>query len=216
VSEFMEEISFPEKVQKPPLQDIGGETPVPQFAGVSPLRRKWRSRHYLWLAIILIGLLIVGMLAWLLLVLLAPNTNPWQRFTSTKLSFSVLYPADWQMQIDYNPAIVHFYDSTQTDKVDVRVSTATTVQLMQFLQQQASQLGMTDVKTNLPRLFAGSSWQQVQGKLSQEGVSYTVLLLATLHGKHLYLLIQIAPQSTYNDEEALVFSSMRAGWLFSS
>jgi hypothetical protein len=212
----MEEVSFPEKVQESPLQDVGGETPIPQFAGISSPLRKLRSRLNLWLAVILMVLLIVGVIGWLLIVQLAPNTNPWQRFNSTKLSFSVVYPTDWQMRIDHNPSVVHFYDSTQTDKVDITVSNATTGQVEQFLQQQTSQLGMTDVKTNQPRLFADSSWQQVQGKLLQAGVSYTVTMLATIHGNHLYLLTQIAPQSTYNDEEALVFSSMRAGWQFLS
>lgn len=214
MSEFMEEVSSPEKAQKVPLQDSGVETPMPHFAGVSSSHKKRRSQLSLWLIIILIGLLIVGVLGWLLIMQLAPNSNPWQRFSSTKLGFSLLYPTDWQMQLDRNPSIVHFYDSTQTDKLDITVSNVTTGQIAQFLQQQASQLGMTNVKTELPRLFAGSSWQQVQGKISQEGVSYTIAMVATIHRNQFYLLTQRSPQSTYNDEEALVFALMRAGWQF--
>jgi hypothetical protein len=74
---------------------------------------------------------------------------------------------------------------------------------------------MTNVTTEPSRSFAGTSWQQVQGKLSQEGVSYSVTMLATMHGKRLYLLTQIAPQGTYNDEETLIFSMMCAGLQFS-
>jgi len=188
----------------------GGVQSVPLGGLVSKLR----SRLSLWLTVFLVALVLVEEIYWLLILQLAPNTDPWQRFSDTNLGFSVLYPTDWQVQVANKPSIVHFYDSTQTDKVDITISDAATSNVAQFLQQQASQLGMTDVTSKPSRSFAGSSWQQVQGKLSQEGVSYRVTLLATIHGNHLYLLTQIAPQSTYNDEEALIFSSMRAGLQF--
>ncbi len=185
-----------------------------QSVPLSGLVSKLRSRLSLWLTVFLVALIIVGVIYWLLILQLAPNTNPWQSFRDTNLGFSVLYPTDWQVQVANKPSIVHFYDSTQTDKVDITISDAATSNVALFLQQQASQLGMTDVTSKPSRSFAGSSWQQVQGKLSQEGVSYNVALLATIHGNHLYLLTQVAPQSTYNDEEALIFSSMRAGLQF--
>jgi hypothetical protein len=144
-----------------------------------------------------------------------PDTNPWQCFNGTDLGFSILYPTDWQVQIDHKSSFVHFYDSTQTDKVDIAVSNATSSNVAQFLQQQALQQGLTGITTEPSRVFGGTSWQQVQGKLSQEGVNYTVTLLAAIHGHHLYLLTQRSPQSIYNDEEGLVFSAMRAGWHFS-
>jgi hypothetical protein len=148
-------------------------------------------------------------------LLQSPDTNPWQHFNGTDLGFSILYPTDWQVQMDHKLSIVHFYDSTQTDKVDIAVSNIAMSNVTQFLQQQALQLGMTGITTEPSRVFGGVSWQQVQGKLSQEGVSYTVTLLAAIHGHHLYLLTQRSPQSTYNDEEGLVFSAMRASWHFS-
>jgi hypothetical protein len=178
-----------------------------------PARRR-RSRLGLWLAIFLVVLILVGVIGWLVLSQ-SPNTNPWQRFTGTDLGFSVLYPTDWQVQIDHKLSIVHFSDSTQTDKVDVTVSSAAIGNVAQFLQQQVSQLGMTGVTAEPSQVFGGISWQQVRGKLSQEGVSYTVTLLAAIHGRHLYFLTQRSPQSIYNDEEGLVFSTMRAGWHFS-
>ncbi len=216
------EVSSPVEEQELPLQDVdddtltlpsvGHGTLTPQSAAISSPLRKLRSRPILWLAVFLAALIIGGVICWLI-ILQSPNTNPWQRFSDTNLGFSVLYPTDWQARIDHKSSIVHFYDSTQTDKVDITVSNATTSHVAQFL-QQASQLGMTNVTTKPSRSFAGSSWQQVQGKLSQEGVSYSVTLLATVHGNHLYLLTQRSPQSTYNDEEALVFSAMRAGLHF--
>jgi len=221
--EPMEEVSSPVEEQELPLQDVdddtltlpsvGHGTLTPQSAAISSPLRKLLSRPILWLAVFLAALIIGGVICWLIILQLAPNTNPWQRFSDTNLGFSVLYPTDWQARIDHKSSIVHFYDSTQTDKVDITVSNATTSHVAQFL-QQASQLGMTNVTTKPSRSFAGSSWQQVQGKLSQEGVSYSVTLLATIHGNHLYLLTQRSPQSTYNDEEALVFSAMRAGLHF--
>jgi hypothetical protein len=176
--------------------------------------RKRRSKLSLWQAVFLVVLILVGVIGWLILSQ-SPDTNPWQRFSGIDLGFSVLYPTDWQVQIDHKLSIVHFYDSTQTDKVDITVSSPTIGNVAQFLQQQASQLGMTGVTTKPSQVFGGVSWQQVQGKLSQEGVSYTVTLLAAIHGHHLYLLTQRSPQSIYNDEEGLVFSAMRAGWHFS-
>jgi hypothetical protein len=223
LSESTGEVSSSEKEQEQPLQSVdddtlplpfvGDGTLTPQPAAISSPLRKLRSRPILWLAVFLAALIIGGVICWLI-ILQSPNTNPWQRFSDTNLGFSVLYPTDWQARIDHKSSIVHFYDSTQTDKVDIAVSNATTSQVAQFLQQQASQLGMTNVTTEPSRSFAGSSWQQVQGKLSQEGVSYSVTLLATIHGNRLYLLTQRSPQSTYNDEEALIFSAMRAGWRF--
>jgi hypothetical protein len=199
----------------PSVQGIVQGGPLqPSDGGIA----KRHSRSWLWLAVFLVALIIVGVIGWLLVLQLASNsnTNPWQRFNGTNLGFSVLYPTDWQVQVDSKQSIVHFYDSTQTDKVTIAVSSgATTSNVAPFLQQQASQLGMTNVTTEPSRSFAGTSWQQVQGKLSQEGVSYSVTMLATMHGKRLYLLTQIAPQSTYNDEETLVFSMMRAGLQFS-
>ena len=189
-------------VQSGPLLTLGG------------LVSKQRSKLSLWLAVFLVALITVGVICWLLILQLAPNTGPWQRFRDTNLGFSMLYPADWQVRVADKPSIVHFYDSTQTDKVDVTVSDATASNVAQLLQQQASQLGMTGITSKPSSSVASSSWQQVQGKLSQEGVSYSVTLLATIHGNRLYLLTQIAPQGTYNDEEALIFSSMRAGLQF--
>jgi zinc-ribbon domain len=191
------------RVQSAPLQPLG-----------EPVRKRC-SRLGLWLAVCLVVLLIVGVIGWVLFSQLAPTTDPWQRFSGTDLGFSVLYPTDWQVQIDHKSSIVHFYDSTQTDKVDIAVSNAPTSNVAQFLQQQASQLGITGITAEPLRVFAGTSWQQVQGKLSQEGVNYTVTLLAAIHGNRLYLLTQRSPQSTYDDEEGLVFSAMRAGWQFS-
>lgn len=177
---------------------------------------KCYSRFSLWLAVLLVALIIVGGVSWLLILLLAPNTNPWQSFSDTKLGFSVQYPTDWLVQVDSKQSIVHFHDSTQTGKIDIAIcSGITDSNIVQFLQQQASQLGMTNVIIGPSRSFAGTSWQQVQGKLSQEGVSYSVTLLATMHGNRLYLLTQSSPQSTYNDEETLIFSMMRAGLRFS-
>jgi hypothetical protein len=172
---------------------------------------KRRSRLSVWLAISLVALVLIGLICWLLFLQLAPDTNPWQSFSDTKLGFSVSYPTDWQVKVDDKQSVVHFHDSTQTGRVDIVVSSgATASDIVQFLQQRASQLGITNITTGPSRSFAGTSWQQVQGKLSQEGVHYSVTMLAARHGSHLYLLTQSSPQSTYADEDALIFSVMRA------
>jgi hypothetical protein len=197
--------SVQERVQDSSLQPSGGR------------KGKRSSRVSVWLAISLVALVLAGLICWLLFLQLVPNTNPWQSFGDTKLGFSVYYPTDWQVQVDHKQSVVHFHDSTQTGKVDIVVSSgATASDIVQFLQQRASQLGMTNVTTGPSRSFAGTSWQQVQGKLSQEGVRYSVTMLAARHGCRLYLLTQSSPQSTYTDEDALIFSVMRAGLRFSS
>ena len=190
---------------------VQSSTPLPSLG---KLVGKQRSGLDLWLVVLLVVLIIVVVIGGVVL-LQSPDTNPWQHFNGTDLGFSILYPTDWQVQMDHKLSIVHFYDSTQTDKVDIAVSNIAMSNVTQFLQQQALQLGMTGITTEPSRVFGGVSWQQVQGKLSQEGVSYTVTLLAAIHGHHLYLLTQRSPQSTYNDEEGLVFSAMRASWHFS-
>jgi hypothetical protein len=155
-------------------------------------------------------------ISWLLFFQLASNATPWQSFSDTKLGFSVHYPTDWLVQVDYKRSIAHFHDSTQTGKVDIAVSSgAGASDIAQYLQRQASQLGMTNLMTEPSRSFAGTSWQQVQGKLSQEGVSYSVTMLTTMRGNRLYLLTQTSPQSTYNEEEELIFSVMRTSLHFS-
>ncbi len=192
------------RVQSSPLLSLGRSS------------GKRSSKFSVWLAVLLVALILVGVICWLLFLQLAPNTNPWQSFSDTKLGFSVRYPTDWQVQVDDKQSIAHFHDSTQTAKVDIAISSGTTPSnIVQFLQQQASRLGVTNVMTGPSRSFAGTSWQQVQGKLSQGGVSYSITLLATLHGNRLYLLTQTSPQSTYNDEDVLIFSVMRAGLHFS-
>jgi hypothetical protein len=197
-----------------PVSEDSNTFPVSEDLSLIPV--SWQhSRFSLRLVISLAALVIVGVISWLLFVEVTANTSPWQSFSDTKLGFAVSYPTDWQVQVDDNQSIVRFHDSTQTGKVNIAVFSSTAANnVAQFLQQQASQRGMTDVTTEPSRSFAGTSWQQVQGKLSQEGVSYSAAMLATMHDHRLYLLTQISPRSTYNDEEKLIFSVMRANLQF--
>ncbi len=195
--------SIPGRVPSSSLQPSGGGN------------GKRSARFTIWLTILLVALVLAGLICWLLFSLLGPSANPWQSFSDTKLGFSVSYPADWQVQVDDKQSVVHFHDNTQTGKVDIAISLgATAGDVTRFLQQRASRLGMTNITTGPSSSFAGTSWQQVQGKLVQEGVSYSVTMLATMHGNHLYLLTQSSPQSTYKDEDTLIFSAMRAGLRF--
>ena len=88
----------------------------------------------------------------------------------------------------------------------------------QYLQKEASQLGITGLKLRTPVSFAEASWQQAQGSLlqSQTGVTYTETLFVTNHGNRFYTIMQIAPPSTYNEEDATIFSGMRSSFQFSS
>ncbi len=173
-----------------------------------------RSRPPRFWLIGLIVLIIVGVVCGLIISQLVPASNPWQPWSDTSLGFTVLYPTDWQVLVDHQSSMVHFSDSTHTDNVAIARINGAASDVAQFLQEQASHMGLSNVTASSSRTFADTSWQQVEGKWLHEGVSDRVTMLATVHGNHLYVLTQQAPQSTYNDEETIIFAPMRAGLRF--
>ena len=141
-------------------------------------------------------------------------TQPQQRFKATDLGLSLLYPSGWTSQVDRAKATVHFYDSSHTAAVMIIVKKAAAGNVTQYLQQQVKQLGMTGAKVGTPLSFAGATWKLMLGSVQLSGANYTEAVLATVHGKHLFTLIQWAPQSIYADEEKLVFSDLRSSLQF--
>jgi len=98
--------------------------------------------------------------------------------------------------------------------VNIVVGFANGGDLGQYLQQEASQLGMTGQKKVSPHSFAGESWQQIQGSVLEGGASYTETVIVTVHNQHLFTILLLAPQITYAQEDQLVFSSMRSSFQF--
>lgn len=183
----------------------------------SARRAKRTSRTMVMMLLAALAILIVGGLgAWIIVFhpfTVPAITQPQQTFSNTQLGFSVRYPGGWAAQANASNGTVLFFDSSHTGQVKLLVTPANG-DPGQILSKEAAQLGMTGVKQGNALSFAGSSWQQVQGSLQVAGANYTAVLLATVHGNHMYTLIQMAPQMTYTDEEQIIFSPMRASFRF--
>ena len=118
--------------------------------------------------------------------------------------------------MDSGKTTVSIYDTSRTDQFIVLIASNAN-NVSQYLQQEASKSGMTNQQTNLPTLaFGGASWQQLKGNVLVSGASYTETMLAAAHGNGLVVIMQLAPQTTYSQEEQLVFSSMRSSFQFLS
>jgi hypothetical protein len=131
------------------------------------------------------------------------------------LGISLLYPNGWKALLDQHTSTARLYDSTNTAQITISITDATGKEMGQYLEQQAKEQGMTAMKSATVS-FAGASWQQLQGGMQQLGANYTATMLATIHGKHLFTIIQAAPQNTYQDEERVVFAPMRRSFSFST
>jgi len=176
----------------------------------------WKRRRVL--PLLVCCLLVVGVVAWDILFQpfsVPAVTHPQQKFSDSHLGISLLYPNGWKALLDQRTSTVRLSDSTNTAQITISVINATDKEIGQYLEQQAKQLGMTAIKSGTVS-FGGASWQQLQGGVQQSGATYTVTLLATIHGKQLFTVIQAAPQNTYQDEERLVFAPMRRSFSFST
>ena len=166
---------------------------------------------------LLLLVILGGVGAWVILYQpfsVASVTQPQQNFRDTQLGLSLLYPNGWNVQVDHSKASVNFYDSSHTAQVTIVVASANGGDLGAYLQQEATQLGMTGQKTGPSLSFAGTSWQQLQGNVQQSGASYTETLLAAVHDTRLFAIMFLAPQPTYAQEDHIVFSGMRSSFQF--
>ena len=201
-----------------PIKDLK-HVPPPQALAPPSQPRKSRKSLVIALISLLLLLIVGGAGAWIVVLhpFSVPSvTQPQQTFRNTQLGFSLLYPNGWESQVDSSKATAHFFDSTHTAQVNVVVGSPGEGNLSQSLQQQAGQLGMTGQKTGAPLSFAGASWQHMQGNVILGGASYTGTLLVTVHHAHLFTIILLAPQTTYVQEEQLVFSGLRSSFQFIS
>jgi hypothetical protein len=197
-----------------PVQDVQ-QTPPPQVS-VSPKPHR-KSRKPLVLVSLLLLVLVGGVGAWVVVwepFSVPVITQPQQNFKDTRLGFSLLYPSGWRLQVDRGKATAHFYDSSHTAQVNVVVGFANVGGLDQYMHQQANQLGITGQKNGPLLTFAGASWQQIQGSVSERGASYTETVMVTVHNQHIFTILLLAPQITYAQEDQLVFSSIRSSFQF--
>lgn len=183
----------------------------------SPKQRKSRRPLAIILGILLLLLIGGGIGTWIVLeqpFTIAGVTQPQQTFSNAQIGVSLSYPTGWTAKVDAKKTTVFLSDSSQTAQFKVISGPTNGGDVGKYLQQEASQQNMTGLKPVATQTFAGTSWQQVQGSVLLNGASYSETLFATVHGQHLYTILQLAPQSTYSQEEQYVFSAMRSSFKF--
>jgi hypothetical protein len=143
------------------------------------------------------------------------QNQPYQAYQNSSLGFSLEYTQHWNVSVDQAHNAVHFADSSYTGQVNVTVATATG-QVSEYLNQQAVQLGITAPKATAAATFGASSWQVLQGTVTQEGASYIAMLYATQHNGHFYLLefLAPAPQANFRAIDQSDFAHMRSTFKF--
>lgn len=186
----------------------------------STLSKPTHSRLPLIVVLTLLFMLIVGGLIALMVAFqpftVPAITQPQQSFQDSSLGIFLQYPNGWSAHVDQKKQSVSFYDSSQTDQVSILAAPANGMNASQYLQQEATQPGMTGLKAEPPLSFAGTTWQQAQVNVVLKGASYTERLLVTSHAGRNFVIMQLAPQITYLDEERVVFSSIRSSFRFLS
>jgi hypothetical protein len=86
--------------------------------------------------------------------------------------------------------------------------------LGQYLSQQVVQRGIIGAQTSPAITFAGTSWQQMRGSVTQKGATYTITLYVTQHTTHFYALALLAPTKVYTQMEQNAFASLRGSFHF--
>lgn len=138
----------------------------------------------------------------------------YQAFESSTLGVSLNYPQGWAFSLNRAQTSVHFVDSSQTGQVMLNMTVPGAASVTQYLDQEIRQLGIAVPQLAPTRLFGGESWQQVQGDMVQQGVTYTLDLYAARHGTHIYTLIFLAPPPAYGRMEQESFAPLRASFRF--
>lgn len=142
------------------------------------------------------------------------GTQPYWTYRDSKLGIAIDYTAQWQINLDPTHNLVRFIDNKiNTDRATLTV-TAPSGQIGDYLNQQAAQSVITASKPASPVTFAGTSWQVVQGTVTQSGATYTVVLYATQHNNHFYLLEFQAPQISFESVDQSSFAHMRSSFQF--
>jgi len=140
--------------------------------------------------------------------------QPYQAFQNSTLGVSLNYPQSWTSSVDQRQTSVRFADSSQTGQVTLSMAAANAQSLTQYIDQEATQLGITAPQLEPTIVFGGTGWQQERGNVVQRGVTYTLDLYATQHGTHIYSLIFMAPPPVYGEMEQENFAPLRTSFRF--
>lgn len=140
--------------------------------------------------------------------------QPYQAFQNSTLGVSLSYPQGWTFSLNRAQTSVRFADSSHTGQVMLSMTAPDAASMTQYLDRQMTQLGIAVPQQAPTRLFGGESWQQVQGDVVQQGVTYMLELYATRHGTHIYTLLFLAPPPVYGRMEQESFAPLRASLRF--
>jgi hypothetical protein len=180
-------------------------------------RRRGRKRFVVLVLLVLLLLLGGGLAAWILIYQpfsIPLVTQPQQTFRDQRLGLMLSYPRDWSSHVDYQQGEVSFSDSTHTGQMVIRVVAAGGQSAVEYLQKEVARLGLSNLKSEGPLVFAGATWQRAEGTLLVAGASYIETLFVTSHAGRLYTLAQLAHQQIYSAEEQEVFAPTRASLRF--
>ena len=202
--------------------------PTPAATGIvagpsRPIRRKSKMRVVVVLVMLLV-LLGGGLAYWIIAYQpfsVPAVTRTSLSFSNTSLGIALQYPQGWTTQLDSAHQTVSFFDANHIYQVNISVTARNGSSVTTFVNKEVAQLGLTAQKNLSPITFAGTSWQQVQGKVLVSGATDTETLLVALHGDHFYAIVfyaivQVAPAPvvTYADADHLFFSVFRASFQF--
>jgi hypothetical protein len=195
-------------------------TPSPDVGSVSaevkkPRKKKRVGRVLVALLIVLILLGSGGYVIYLHpLVNFLPSSQPYQ---NNALGFSLSYPEGWTVKEDQAHGMVHFADNTRTGQVNLAVFASSSQTQDQYLATEAAQMGITGWKAAPSASFGNTTWEEVQGSVTQSGATYTIGLYVTQHQDRFYALACLAPASpasVYAQMEHDDFGPLRASFLF--
>ncbi|GCE28182.1 hypothetical protein KDA_36660 [Dictyobacter alpinus] len=170
---------------------------------------KSKKRTILIAAIALVIICVLALGSWIVVAqpfTVSADTNPVQVATNNGIGATITYPTGWKSQ--NTRTAMNLADSSNTAQITLTQGDSSDA--TKYLQQQATQLGMTNAKAGAPISFAGQSWQQISGDFQLSGANYTGTLYATTYNNHLYTWKQIAPKNVFQDEERLVFVPARS------
>ncbi|HEX7736961.1 MAG TPA: hypothetical protein VF458_19095 [Ktedonobacteraceae bacterium] len=177
-------------------------------------RRKKRTRRVL--VTVLVILVIAGIIAGPFIYNYlgkSQDAQAYQTYQNSTFNISLHYTPGWNASVDQKHSTIHFHDNTNTDQVNLVMSTANG-QVGDYLNQQATQLGVTSPKAASAATIAGTNWQALQGTVTQSGATFTIELYAAEHKGHFYLLEFLAPQVSFNQADQSHFAQIRSSFSF--
>jgi hypothetical protein len=201
-----------------PAGSVGNTPPVQAISPAHPASRQTpKHRATLIIAAILVVIVLLGGGVWIYQARpfsVAEITQPWQPLHDSRMGVALNYPTGWPEGSYDKAGTLSLHDSSNTAMVTFSKTAASGTDPTHTLQNQATKLALTNVKSLDALSFAGVKWQREQGSMQINGATYTVVLFVGAHGNSLYTLGQLAAQNVYADYEQAIFAPMRTSLHF--